>query len=306
MSLIGRAQAEHGGTYALHGRSVRCTLPRRFVPPLVVILLGSAASLPAQASPPAPQRLQLMIERTTDGVASFAFAADITPGDDPAFSAVLATRVDGVGDVGRVFPLGASSHNNAQEPAVHTASVDTTSCGIGVCRTGKTLLTQENVWSPPRADDGESPNRVLILLEGERITMDFQGDGWRLRRVPHAYRRVDSLTNPGSSGVQNLNHGVHVLQHAALPGGKRGSIAVGIPPCSTSTSGVVPRGVGSIELRGGGSTQTVVCPRDRHLLGLASTGPANWVLEGMVAGGNEFRETQLLVVDLPPRWRRPY
>jgi hypothetical protein len=98
----------------------------------------------------------------------------------------------------------------------------------------------------------------------------------------------------GASGVERF-------ESASLPGGRHGSLAVGLPPCSIAASGLVFRGVGTVTLDGGVRPESFTCPTSDVLPASYAARATTWRLHGNVTGESTGMDTRLFVVDLPAR-----
>jgi hypothetical protein len=141
-------------------------------------------------------------------------------------------------------------------------------------------------------------NRIYIPVRGRVSDLSFHATGWQLLRTPYPFRTVDGISS-SSEAVSDDPYGVEVFEAASAPGGRHGSIAMGDPPCSTATSDVLARGVGTVTLAGGRHPSSLTCPTDTGELVDITMRPTRWTLKGTVAGDTTQRNTRLLVLDLP-------
>jgi hypothetical protein len=149
----------------------------------------------------------------------------------------------------------------------------------------------------------EALNRFWIVTEGA-FRIRLKGHGWTLARRPLSYRYQlarDSAAMQVDTGVSS----VEISGDARLAGGRRGSLAVLMPPCSTSSTvpgaaAPLPRGVGSMSLLGGVGTPSVTCPSDVGTVYPTShaTGRTTWTSRGRIVGDHTFQSVRMFVVDL--------
>jgi hypothetical protein len=267
----------------------------------------SVASGPTGASASAVARVQtLVLVRTTTGPAWYhlGIEAALSPAAPHALDAAVTARVDG-GRLRRAGSLGAFAFAYDGDVTVKAASTTVRLCQpLGGCVVNRVLAYSTAVESRDSGGPGVD-NRLYVVEEGPaRVT--FRGKGWALRRVPLSYRWVGSDA-ADATGVFTGANSVEAFEHAALRGGRYGSIATGAPPCSTATAGVgaapVPRGVGTATLTGGQHTQSLTCPENigaPYLTGVAQRA-TQWSLDGPVVGDSTQLNVPLFVLDLPAR-----
>jgi hypothetical protein len=246
---------------------------------------------------PQEQRVVYVIERTTPGPSSYKVMATAQPGEGGAFvgsvfAAVARGRITGV------RPGSSTSMDRTNEPHVYSPAATVSSCDVGQCdlynSTGGQGISYEDT-------DGSDPlNRAFIAVAGIAPRVEFEGDGWRLRRTSWTFAFVDGTESDGVGVRGGDTHGAELFLEAALGGGRYGSIALATPPCSTTTTNAASRGIGRVTLDGGVEPQTVTCPTDNpSRLASWAPGAATWSLSGPAAGTTELSETRLFVLDFP-------
>ena len=273
------------------------------------LLLAAAAVAailtgPAAASAPAEQRQTLVLVRTTDGPASYNLVVDsaLSDASPRGFNGTISGRVE-KGRLVRAASLGATAfywdHGVTARANGQTLRV----CdAAGGCIVNRTLAYQ--VQSTARDAGGpDVDNRLYVVIEGP-ATIRFKGDGWKLVRTPLTYRYVEAA-KAQASGVFTGLHSAQTFESATLPGGRRGSVAAGAPPCSFSTPGVgpstVPRGAGTITLTGGPKPESLTCPENvgRPFVTSVAQKETSWLLEGPVVGDSTGVNVPLFVLDVP-------
>lgn len=266
----------------------------------VALVAAVAPAAPGAAAPPV-ERLALVLRRTTTGPSSFQLDVTVENRGSHGF----------VGGVGARFVRGkpvnalAMAAGTSQRWAYSTLQVADrrwSTCEVGVCG-DRDFGTQG--FGSSYSDHGlneDSATHFFVVAYGTKVDYSFSGTGWKVAtdRARLAYRFVDGAERSAASAHTGLR-GVEVSGEYTAPGGRYGSLAIAIPPCSMSGSGVVSRGAGSVTLDGGAQPKTFVCPADRTWLSDYAAGPTTWRLHGTVAGDTTNQETRLFVVDVPAR-----
>lgn len=126
--------------------------------------------------------------------------------------------------------------------------------------------------------------RIYVALVGTSLHVDTARIGWRVRTRTAGVAR----TSGDGTGMQLLGGTVEALPAATLPGGRKGSIAIAVPPCDE-------QGVGDVTLSGGADPTPHSCPTSTFADAAAKA--TTWSLSGTAAGASEYR-TRLLVIDL--------
>lgn len=132
------------------------------------------------------------------------------------------------------------------------------------------------------ADAPNSANVLLLMAYGVEPEIEADEKGWVLREVRRRVSTVWASDGGDAMGVHSQHAGGELFLSATLPGGSRGSIALGQLPC-TSVGGV-STGVGSATLTGGPQPVTMSCPTQNSGLGQAAQRAVTWRLTGPVVG----------------------
>ena len=278
-------------------RAPNCYFPLPVHLILALTLLATCFHVGVADARAPEDRIVFVLERTTRGPSSFNVYVSAQGGNDgsfigSAFAAIKNRRIS------EVWPGISTSVGRTDQPSVFTPAGSLSTCDAGLCD----LWFSAEFQAISYTDDegGDALNRTFIAIEGQIIDHEFEGEGWRLRKVPWDFRFIDG-TESEAAGVRiGDGHGGEVFQRAALPGGRYGSIAQAMPPCSSSIVNVAPRGVGTVELTGGVEAMTGTCPTEdaRDLISWA-TRATDWQLEGAAVGDPSLAETRLFVLDLP-------
>jgi hypothetical protein len=126
--------------------------------------------------------------------------------------------------------------------------------------------------------------RYFLALEGTSLHAETVGIGWKVQRRTAGISRVAG----GGTGAHALGSYVEAMPSASLPGGRRGSIAIAVPPCDEL-------GAGTVTLTGAAQPDQRTCPTSAFADAAARA--TSWTLSGPAAGASEYR-TRLLVIDL--------
>ena len=138
--------------------------------------------------------------------------------------------------------------------------------------------------------DLEVPERlaftVSIVTQGASVRIqDRVLERGRATHRRGGYRLV-TAEQADADGVARPGQRVEVFRGAAAAGGRRGSVAVALPPCEP--------GVGSLQLEGGRAPVDISCPT-AEVTAFADRA-TTWRLDGLAAG-TTGRGTRLLVID---------
>ena len=245
------------------------------------------------------ERLTVVLERITSGPASFELLVTADFDETGAFIGSLDGEVT-KGRVVGVRPGFATSMGERDGVGVSAMGDSINSCDqVDVC-TAEGIGQGFQAISYQDDEGGDSTNFVLLAAEAKDISYKFDSNGWRLRVVDWPFRYLDTDGSDAVSLGTGSGEGAEVFFEATLRGGRHGSLAVALPPCSTAHIGVVDRGVGEATLSGGVEEKTTTCPTDRPS-GAATWAPkkTTWRLEGTVLGDSTLNETRLFVIDLP-------
>ena len=255
---------------------------------LVLLLAGALAAAgvtPALGGPPLQTEVLFL---SYDGPGPAALVVDgyvEAKGRPGYFATASANAVDGrvspyaselveLGEPsGPVHTYGAAgSHDLCAEPAITC----TTTLGSDRLRF--------TIGSTMGRSDAPMHARVYVALVGTSLHVETARIGWRVRTRTSGVTR----TSGDGTGAQALGGTVEALPAATLPGGRRGSIAIAVPPCDE-------QGIGAVTLTGGADPSPHGCPTSTFADAAAKA--TTWSLAGPAAGASEYR-TRLLVIDL--------
>jgi hypothetical protein len=151
------------------------------------------------------------------------------------------------------------------------------------------------------SDDGlraDRANRWMFVLSGADVTKRFHGTGWRLTQTTMTFRYADGAQTD-LVGANLSGRSVGAATDASLTGGRYGSVAEAMPPCSNSDSAPLMAGVGRLTLDGGSSQPTITCPGlPQGAVGSWNQRATTWTVHGFAAGASTLYNTRLLVIDL--------
>jgi hypothetical protein len=266
---------------------------------VVGLAAPTAAIADVQAS---PSTFELV--RTTTGPATLQleFQASISDKYPTAFEGSFAGRLPPKGPPQDVVSLGARLIGTNDEPVYSSNGRTTRICPQPTsCALTRSFAYGDVIYLDDQGG-ADALNRFWIVTRGD-FTIRLKGHGWKLVPTGLNYRYITS-TQASRFGVYAGTDSAEISRDVSLSGGRRGSLAVLMPPCSTSSdvpaAEPVPRGVGSMTLGGGPHPSTLSCP--------ASVGKAfptdvaraatTWTVTGTVLGDSSFQAIRLLVVDL--------
>lgn len=242
------------------------------------------------------KKLVLLLERTDPGPTSFElFVSVSTGGEKSSFIGSLYGIVKD-GQLVEAIPGHATSFGRDHGPDSYSSGSST--CYVQSCRSGPSFSFQYTAFDD---SDGSDPrNRLFAVAEGSEIDFDFQGEGWKFSQVDWDFRYVDGR-DADATGASLLGFGAEVFFEASASGGRHGSVAMAIPPCSGAASGVLRRGAGQVVLEGGEEEKSSTCPPPDSVPQIASwaTAKTKWRLAGTMAGDTTLNHTRLFVIDLP-------
>lgn len=249
-----------------------------------------------EGTPDSSKKLVLLLERTDPGPTSFELLISVsTSGEESSFIGSLYGIVRD-GQLVDAIPGHATSFGRDNGPDSYSSGSST--CYVQSCRSGPSFAFQYIALDDP---DGSDPrNRLFATAEGSEIDFDFQGKGWKLSQVDWDFRYVDGR-DADATGASLLGSGAEVFFEASAPGGRHGSVAMALPPCSGAASGVLRRGAGQVVLEGGEEEESSTCPPPDSVPQIASwaTAKTTWRLAGTMAGDTTLNHTRLFVIDLP-------
>lgn len=148
-------------------------------------------------------------------------------------------------------------------------------------------------------EDIPQPDRLYLAVSGVSAEVWLvDSPGWRLKRTSLRVRYATSDTSGDAVGGQVAGEHVERFQRASIPGGRRGSIAVGTPPCRPlHRVGYFREGYGTATLSGGAKPVPFDCQRAIGDATAAADRATTWTLEGDVTGV-ATGTTRLTVIDL--------
>lgn len=254
------------------------------------------AAAPAHAEPDM-RTLSLLITRTTTGASDFSLGVFASVSPQGAFigeADLTVTR-------GRVQSTsgGAVVSNNPSQQGLRAGPLRANTCEPTLCDEAPDGVMLLGTSYSSRNSRGDV-NAVLVVARAHRISYTFKGHGWSLRRLPLTFRAVE-LVQASEATASLGTRGVALFTGATAAGGKRGSVAVAVPPCSISDIGVASRGAGRVELLGGVAQPSFTCPTDQVPIASYARAATTWRLQGIAAGDSTLAQSSLLVIDLPPQ-----
>lgn len=271
---------------------------------LALVGLMSPSRIDARAVAPAMSRFMLV--RTTSGPSWYELSLGASALQDrPAFIGFVSTLASGV----RIAKVGHASTNSlyTEDPVdAGAAGYKTSLCdrsnhqfqlcwaqgGPGSVSGLMFLLATYNSGASSKGDD----NLVFIVTQGVTVGETFRSKGWKLVRLPIAYRTND-VTSASLLRANVDLVGADVFTSTRAWGGRYGSIAVATPPCSYVGVGV---GVGSFSLAGGANPVSAICPLiEADSIAMSAPRSTTWNFSGLVAGVNLLSKNRLFVLDLP-------
>lgn len=274
-------------------------LRRRFSIIGAVAVAIAALPVPTTAAPPV-QHVTFVLKRTTTGPTSYTL--DIGVDNDNthgSFIGEVGARIVRRKVVG-VTPSFAASSRRWEDSTLRVGDTRVSTCDVNICHDDKVTGYQGLGTTYVDAGEPDAPNFFFVVASGRRVAYTFRGTGWKLYRATLRYRYVDGAQNAPASAHAGAV-GAEVFTESRAPGGRSGSLAVAIPPCSVAMSGLASRGAGQVTLDGGVRPARFTCPADRSFVGSYATAATTWRLHGTAAGESTGQDTRLFVLDLPTR-----
>jgi len=258
-----------------------------------------AAHVPVAVSAAPLVTTTFVLRRTSPGPTSFELQVSVWNDTRGSFIGHVGARVER-GRVTLADALFSGSARRWEDTTVTAGGTRASTCQVGVCHDDD-VEGYHGLGTIHDDPTGKDPlTHVFVTLVGRKVQYEFHAKGWKLVRMPLTFRYLDGgETSPAFSKVGQ--NGVEVYEDGTLPGGRGGSIALGIPPCSTSSSGLVPRGAGTLTLDGGVSSESITCPTERIFPASYAPKATTWRFHGRAAGDTTGRDTRLYVVDIPAR-----
>ena len=265
---------------------------------IVAALLATAVPGAAIAEPPLTT-LTFVLRRTSPGPTSFQLSASVWNDGRGSFIGHIGAAAKN-GRVTAAEALMSGSAGRWKNSTLTAGGKHWSSCDIGVCH-DSSIDGYHGLGTTFDDKQGDDPTtHIFVVIVGLRPSYEFTGHGWKLVKLPLSFRYLDGEeTSPAF--VKAHVAGAELYLDGSLEGGRHGSLAMGVPPCSTAVLGLVPRGVGTVTLDGGVDSESVTCPIDRLLPASYATRGTTWRFHGTVAGDTLSRDTRLFVVDLPAR-----
>lgn len=253
---------------------------------LAVGLAVVAAAAPSVAAGPRVERRLMVFSYDGRGPAILLVQGEVEAKGVPGyFATVSASEHDG--ELDPYFPDVLELGEPSEPPRTYGALGARDLCASPVVsctrKPGSSSLGFSISYSIGRGDE-VSHTRLYLAMEGTRIETSSISRGWRM----HSRSGGLARSTAGGTGARAFGASVEAQPEARLPGGRRGSIGIGVPPCDEL-------GLGIVSLTGGRRPVTDTCPA--YPLSAAAKGATQWVLSGTAAGLSSSR-TRLLVIDL--------
>lgn len=275
-------------------------LTTRRAPAALAAASALIATVPAvtDAAPPLVTTT-LVLRRTAPGPTSFDLQVAAWNDGRGSFIGEVGARVER-GRVTLADAMFTGSARRWENSTLNLGATRVSTCTVGVCH-GSGVLGYHAMGTTHTDDSGEDPlTHVFVALVGREVKYEFHANGWTLVKTPLSFRYLDGGETSQAFGKVG-HHGVEMYEDGFLRGGRNGSVALGIPPCSTATVGVVPRGSGTLTLDGGVRSASITCPTERIFPASYALAATTWRFHGHAAGDTTGRDTRLFVVDLPKR-----
>jgi len=264
-----------------------------------VLLASSTLVIPAASADSAPGAVTFELIRTTSGPSQFDLSVSASPGPD----GVLIGEADTYARSGHVVRIdgGAIVGDNPEAQGLDVGNVHIRTCSYtGTCAPGGFDVVLLGVSYASGSSAGDV-NELFFVVRGTRISIRLTAKGWRLRNAPLTFHDQPTQQDAAASAAV-AGRGVAVTGGAASPGGRSGSVAVAMPPCSISDVGAVARGAGRVTLIGGVTSPSFTCPATTApVLASYATSATQWRIDGLVAGDTTLANQALLVIDTPKR-----
>lgn len=266
---------------------------------LVAAAVATAlAPAPSTAARPL-ETVTFVLRRSVHGPASFELQASVANDGRGSFVGAVGARAER-GRITSATTLWAGSARRWDDATLNVDGTRWSACEVGACHDHDAEGWHGLGSSSSDNAGDDAMTHVFVTLVGKDVKYEFRGKGWTLVKTRLAFRYLDgSETSP--LYVHAAERGVEAYSDGTLPGGRNGSLAVAIPPCSISSSGVAPRGAGTVTLDGGVRSESFTCPTSRILPSSYATRATTWRLHGNVVGDTTGMDTRLFVVDLPAR-----
>jgi len=270
----------------------------------IVAGLLAMASLPLHAAAAAPVRMQVWeITRTSWAPSKLAVFLFSGYSDSRTINALTYLRRTSAGYT--VLP-GAhlTSHEGTSTPQVYAQGERVSCVTVSACSPTKGISYTIALYEDSGRNDPLAPDTVVAVTYGRdvKVTVDKNNARqWRVRRVNRAVRALWSSDSVKAAGVWSSDLGFEAFTDGSVKGGPRGSVAIGVPPCSGTPVGAAA-GVGTVTLAGGVAPVEATCPADTMRPSQVARKATTWTFSGPVAGltaemVSEPGTVRLLVVD---------
>lgn len=258
----------------------------------VALAIAPAQSL---AAPP-DQTVVLMVYRTTTQPGSLELSVSAPPGSGRSAVATAYLDVEGP-DITNVIDGSAVAFGAADDARVTAGGESVRLCDHGACAADAETWTAGFGLSMTNPEGMDGVNVVLVAARGPRISYSYRLKGWAIRRVSTQVRWV-----PGGDaalvGAYGSGSGVETFEQTTAPGGRYGSVAVAVAPCSQASTSV-SRGAGLLTLEGGWTRPSVGCPTAENTMASWASSATTWRVTGTAAGDTTLSDARLFVIDLP-------
>jgi hypothetical protein len=265
-------------------------------------LAVAAMSVPASATPPVRTQVWEIV-RTSSAPSNLAVSMSVGYVDSRTILALTYLRHERSGV--KVLP-GAhlTSREGTSTPAAYAAG-EMLSCAAvaGACTETKGVNITVAYYNDSGRNDPVAPDTVIVVTHGRdaKVSLANGGKQWRVRKVTRNVRAFWSTDDDTSAGLWHSAAGLEVFTKASVKGGPRGSVAIGVPPCSATPVGLAG-GAGEATLSGGVAPVKTSCPQDVLRPSQIATKATTWTFAGTVAGltaeqVSEPGTVRLLVVD---------
>lgn len=262
---------------------------------IVCVALLSAMTAPTVSSAtPTATATVWVAERVSRSAPRIEIDAKYTWGDEGSTVTVADANVVR----GRLRPIGGWTFDAValEGPVVHDRGTAYGCLPRSTCNVLQTRAYSAFWYLVP--EDMPQPDRVYLSIYARTATVKLTNSpGWRLVRTRLRTRYALSDSG-GATSVRVAGEQPEHFTEATLPGGRRGSIAVGSAPCRLlHNHGYFREGYGTATLTGGTAPADFDCQRDIDDPVAVAEGPTTWRFAGDVVG-NSMGPTRIAVIDL--------
>jgi hypothetical protein len=254
--------------------------------------------LPLNVASAAPKLVTRVwqLDRVRGGKTGFKVAAGFQMDERGALAAYVPVTVS-AGRVTAAGPADVTEASTATGPLVYSQGATYGCSAVGTCAVlaGPGAMSYSVGAAYPTSN---APQRAYVVVIGVAPTLQpLELDGWRVRLVSNTVRRTVA-GQAAAAGVTAEDNTVEHFDSASAAGGRRGSVALGAPPCRhVPRYGAARMAVGTATLTGGRKAASMTCPQDVWNVSAVASGPTTWRLTGPV-DGVAWGPTRLLVIDL--------